>query len=506
MSTQTRRQARAGAAVKTYKNLIGGAWVASASPETTPNRNPANTDDVLGLVPRSTADEARAAIAAAEAALPAWRATPAPRRGQILFEAWRILAARKEDLARALTREEGKVISDARGEVGKALNVAEFTAGEARRLNGETSPSELPNTLAYTVRVPHGVCALITPWNFPVAIPVWKIFPAIVSGNTVIWKPATNTPETATLLAEILVEAGVPAGVVNMVHGAGSAVGDTLARDAAIRAVSFTGSNEVGGALYALCSRDGKKVQCEMGGKNPLVVLEDADVALAAEATVQGAFGSTGQRCTATSRAIVHERVADAFVEKVVARARALRVGDGMDEATEMGPSVDEAQMSTVLRYMEIGRGEGARLLVGGSRLTDGPYARGWFVAPTVFDHVKPSMRIAREEIFGPVLSVIRVKSFEEALAAANDCRYGLSSSVYSSDTNKVFRFIDAIETGIVHVNSPTMGGEAHLPFGGTKATGVGQREMGRTAIDFYTEWKTVYIDYTGQARSTKIY
>ncbi len=505
MATQTQSGGRPATVFKTYRNLIGGEWVASRG-GTIPNTNPANTDDVIGLVPRSTVEEARAAVRAAEAALPTWRAMPAPRRGAILFEAFRLMTARKEELARALTREEGKVISESRGEVGKALNVAEFIAGEARRLNGETSPSELPNTLAYTVRVPHGVCALITPWNFPVAIPVWKIFPALVAGNTVVWKPATNTPETANLLAEILVAAGIPAGVVNLIHGSGATVGEELLAQASVRAVSFTGSNEVGGALYTKCSQSGKKVLCEMGGKNPIVLLEDADLDLAVEATVQGAFGSTGQRCTATSRAIVHEAIAGAFVERVVARARALRVGDGMDEATEMGPSVDESQMKTVLGYFDVAREEGLKPLVGGARLTDGPYARGYFVAPTVYDGVRREMRIAQEEIFGPVLAVIRVKSFEEALAAANDCRYGLSSSVYSSDSNKIFRFIDAIETGIVHVNSPTMGGEAHLPFGGLKGTGIGGREMGKTAIEFYTEWKTVYIDYTGQARTSKLY
>lgn len=505
MSTQTRPEARGATGVKTYRNLIGGEWVASAG-GTTPNTNPANTDDVIGMVPRSTVEEAHAAIRAAEAALPAWRATPAPRRGRILFDAWRIMESRTEELARALTREEGKVISESRGEVVKALNVAEFIAGEARRLNGETSPSELPSTLAYTVRVPHGVVAQITPWNFPVAIPVWKLWPALVAGNTVVWKPATNTPETAELIAKVLVDAGVPAGVVNMVHGSGGTVGEALLAHPTVRAVSFTGSNEVGGALYGKCSATGKKVQCEMGGKNPIVVMEDANLALAVDATAQGAFGSTGQRCTATSRAIVHEAVADAFVAAVVARARALRVGDGMDEATEMGPSVDEAQMKTVLRYLDVARQEGLTPLVGGTRLTEGRYAKGWFVAPTVYDRVSPKMRIAQEEIFGPVLSVIRVRSFEEALEAANDCRYGLSSSIYSNDSNRIFRFIDAIETGIVHVNSPTMGGEAHLPFGGMKGTGIGEREMGRTAIEFYTEWKTVYIDYTGETRKTKMY
>jgi aldehyde dehydrogenase (NAD+) len=506
MSAHVEATARTAVGAKRYKNLIAGKWVESAASGTTPNRNPANTEDVIGLAPNSTVEEARAAIRAAEAAYPAWRAVPAPRRGRILFEAWRLMEARKEELARALTREEGKIISESRGEVAKALNVAEYVAGEGRRLNGETTHSELPNTAAYTIRVPLGVVSLITPWNFPVAIPVWKIFPAVVAGNTVVWKPATNTPHTATLLAEILQEAGLPDGVVNMVIGSGSTVGAELVTNPAVRAVSFTGSNEVGGSLYRSGADGGKKVQCEMGGKNPIVVLEDADLPLAIDATVQGAFGSTGQRCTATSRAIVHERIADRFVEGVLARARSLRVGDGLDESIEMGPSVDEAQMRTVLRYIDVAKEEGAKLLAGGRRLESGAHAKGYFVEPTVFDGVTPGMRIAQEEVFGPVLSIVRVAGFDEAMAAANDCRYGLSSSIYTSDSNKIFRFIDAIETGITHVNSPTMGGEVHLPFGGTKSTGVGQREMGSVAIDFYTEWKTVYIDYTGQKRESKMY
>ncbi|MFN0150355.1 MAG: aldehyde dehydrogenase family protein [bacterium] len=506
MSATTRPAETAATAVRTYKNLIDGKWVASTATAKVANRNPANTDDVIGYAPNSTIEEARAAVTAAERALPAWRAVPAPRRGRILFDAWKIMERRADELARALTREEGKILSESRGEVQKALNVAEYIAGEGRRLNGETTSSELPSTFAYTVRVPLGVVSLITPWNFPVAIPVWKAFPALVAGNTLVWKPASNTPETATILAEILQEAGLPAGVLNMVLGSGSTVGVEFTTNPAIRAVSFTGSNEVGGALYVSAAGGGRKVQCEMGGKNPIVILEDADLALAIDATAQGAFGSTGQRCTATSRAIVMESIADKFVEGVVARAKALRVGDGMLDGIDMGPSVDEAQMNTVLSYLDVAKGEGLKALCGGARMTDGAFAKGYFVAPTVYDHVRPAMRIAHEEVFGPVLSVIRVKSFEEALAAANDCRYGLSSSIYSHDSNRIFKFIDAIETGITHVNSPTMGGEAHLPFGGTKSTGVGQREMGSTAIDFYTEWKTVYIDYTGQKRDTKMY
>ena len=482
---------------------INGEWITGTN--RLPNTNPA-TGAVLGTYPKLGRDETLAAIEAAQAAFPAWRQTPAPKRAAILFKAVRLFDERRDGIAEALTLEEGKTLADAKGEVQKSYNILEFIAGEGRRINGETVPSELPHTLAYTVREPLGVVGLITPWNFPVAIPVWKIAPALVTGNTVVFKPASLTPWTAELVTRVFVDAGLPPGVLNLVTGGGAEVGDTIVRDPRVKALSFTGSNEIGSRLYHDGSERGAKVQCEMGGKNPLVVLEDADIELAAIATAQGAFGSTGQRCTATSRAIVVDAVADAFVERVVALAKEVVIGDGMDDATTMGPVVDAHQLESVLSFMEIGKAEGAKLLCGGGQLDQGEHAQGFFVAPTVFDHVKPDMRIAKEEIFGPVLSVIRVKDLEEAIDVANDVDYGLTSSIYSRDVNRVFKFLDRIETGITHVNSPTMGGEAQLPFGGVKATGVGHREMGKTAIEFYSELKTVYVDFTGEARTSKVY
>jgi aldehyde dehydrogenase (NAD+) len=367
-------------------------------------------------------------------------------------------------------------------------------------------PSELPYNFCYTVRQPLGVVACITPWNFPVAIPVWKIAPALVSGNTVVFKPATLTPETAGAVVSLFERAGLPRGVLNLVLGSGAEAGAAILSHPAVKAISFTGSNDVGASIYRAGAERMARVQCEMGGKNPVVVLADADFDLAVDATAQGAFGSTGQRCTATSRVVVEEGIADRFVEALAERASRLRVGDPLRDGTDMGPAVDAAQLETDLRYVEIGKAEGARLVRGGRRLQEGDQAHGHFVEPTVFDRVTPSMRIAQEEVFGPVVSVIRVGSFEEALAAANGVRYGLSSSIFTSDANRIFRFVDEIETGIVHINSGTPGGEAHLPFGGSKATGVGPREQGSAATDFFTEVKTVYVDYTGQSRKSSVY
>ncbi len=488
------------------KNFINGRWVESASGKSVERRNPANLEELVGVIPLSTREETRAAARAAAEAFPAWRATPAPLRGRIIANVAAIMTARKDELAAVLTREEGKTLKDSRGEIQRSINVLEFMAGESRRMGGETLPSELPNNFCYTVKHALGVVACITPWNFPVAIPVWKIAPALVAGNTVVFKPSTLTPFTAMKVVEWFAEAGLPDGVLNLVVGPGGEVGDELVANPAVKAVSFTGSNEIGSRLYAQGAERLLKCQCEMGGKNPLVVLEDADLALVVESTIQGAFGSTGQRCTATARAVVVEPVADEFVRRVVEKARALKVGDGALPGTEMGPAVDENQFNTVLRYLEIGKQEGARLLCGGDRLRGDGYDRGLFIAPTVFDHVRPNMRIAQEEIFGPVLCVLRVKDFREALEVANGVIYGLSSSIYTRDIARVFEFIDGIETGIIHVNSPTTGGEAQLPFGGMKGTGVGLREQGGVAIDFFTELKTVYVDYTGRKRETNIY
>ena len=489
-----------------YRNYINGEWLESISDKTVQNINPANVKDIIGGVKLSTREEARKAVEAAYGAFRDWKNTPAPTRGRIVMKAARLLEDNKEELAQILTREEGKTIGESRGELQRSINVAEFCAGEARRLNGETIQSELPANFAYTIKQPHGVVALITPWNFPVAIPVWKIAPALVAGNTIVFKPAESTPATAVRIVEIFEEAGVPKGVLNLILGAGSEIGEEIANHQAVKAISFTGSTEIGIKLYGQCASRGAKVQCEMGGKNPVVVMEDCDMDLAVESTAQGAFGSTGQRCTATSRAVVIDKIADEFVERIVERAKNMRLGDGANAETEMGPSVDEKQFNTVLKYIDIGREDGANLLCGGKRAGGDGLENGFFIEPTVFDKVTPDMRIAREEIFGPVLSILRVKDFDEAMRTANDCDYGLSSSIFTNDASRIFRFVDEIETGMTHINSATTGGEAHIPFGGIKATGIGEREQGSTSLDFYTELKVVYVDYTGRKREGNLY
>ncbi|HET6347166.1 MAG TPA: aldehyde dehydrogenase family protein, partial [Myxococcota bacterium] len=408
---------------------INGEWVDGPTAD---NLNPADSEARLGTYPKLSRPDTEAAIAAAEAAFPAWRAMPAPQRGKILTRALSLFDARREEIARALTLEEGKILSEAQGEVQKAYNVLEFAIAEGRRMGGHTIPSEMPSTFAYTVRQPLGVVALITPWNFPVAIPMWKLAPALIAGNTVVFKPASLTPWTAELLVRVFVDAGLPKGVLNMVTGGGATVGDALVSDPRVRAISFTGSNDVGLHLYGLAAKRGARVQCEMGGKNPLVVLDDADLDMAALATAQGAFGSTGQRCTATSRAIVQAAVADAFVERVVAHARQVVAGSGLDPKVTMGPSVDGGQLCTVLDYVAIGDEEGAKRLCGGERLTDGALGRGFFPAPTVFDYVRPGMRIAQEEIFGPVLSVLRVETYDEAVALVNANPYGNGVAIFT--------------------------------------------------------------------------
>ena len=490
----------------TYRNYIDGKWVESTSSRTATNINPANIDDVLGTIRQATREEAKAAVDSAAETFTSWRNTPAPARGRIVGRAARLMEEFKEELSQLLTREEGKTIAESRGELQRSINVAEFCAGESRRMNGETIQSELPANFAYTLKQPLGVVACVTPWNFPVAIPVWKIAPALVAGNTVVFKPASLTPATAVRIVEIFEAAGLPAGVLNLVLGSGSEAGDEIISHPAVKAVSFTGSNQVGIRLYEQVSRRGAKVQCEMGGKNPVVILEDADMDLAVESTAQGAFGSSGQRCTATSRAVVVSDIADEFVDRISKRAASMRIGDGSDPNTEMGPSVDESQFNTVLSYVDIGKEDGATLVCGGERATGSGLDKGYFVKPAVFDNVTPDMRIAREEVFGPVLSVLRVQDFDEAMRVANDCEYGLSSSIFSNDATRIFRFVDEIETGMTHINSPTTGGEAHIPFGGIKGTGIGDREQGSTALDFYTELKVVYVDYTGRKREGNLY
>jgi alpha-ketoglutaric semialdehyde dehydrogenase len=481
------------------RNYINGRWVESRSTQTLERRNPADLNEVLSLVPLSTRAEVGEAVAAAKGAFRAWRDTPAPARGKILARAAALMEQRKDELARTLTREEGKTLRDSLVEVQRTVDILEFTAGEGRRMGGETVPSASPRNFTYTVKQPLGVVGAITPWNFPVAIPAWKAAPALVAGNTMVIKPAELTPQTCVQICEIFEQAGLPAGVLNMVLGAGEEVGDELLRSPDVRAISFTGSNDVGSLIYATAAKQMKKCQCEMGGKNPVVVLADADLALAADHVVAGAFGSTGQRCTATSRVVVEESIANQFVEMLVERAKKLKVGNGLDAGVDVGPLVDEQQFNTVLRYLEIGKKEAA-LLVGGGPARDG----GYFVAPTIFDRVPWDSTIAQEEIFGPVLSVIRVPDFEEALRVANSVKYGLSSSIYTNDAARIFEFIDRIETGMTHVNAPTVVSEAQMPFGGVKATGVGLREIGRVAIDFYTELKAVYIDYTPRKPSAK--
>lgn len=489
-----------------YQNYIGGEWLESVSGKITDNINPANTNDVIGTIKLSTREEARRAVEAAYNNFKDWKNTPAPTRGKIVAKFARLLEDNKEELAQILTREEGKTIAESRGELSRSINVAEFCAGESRRLNGETIQSELAANFAYTIKEPHGVVALITPWNFPVAIPVWKIAPALVAGNTVVFKPAEATPATAVRICELFEEAGLPKGVLNLVLGKGAEIGDEIANHPAVKAISFTGSTETGIKLYEQAARRGAKVQCEMGGKNPVVVMDDCDLDLAVASTANGAFGSTGQRCTATSRAVVIDKIADEFVQKIIEKAKAMRLGDGADSETEMGPSVDEKQFNTVLKYINIGREDGAELLTGGKRASGENLENGYFIEPTVFDRVTPDMRIAQEEIFGPVLSVLRVKDFDEAMTVANDSQYGLTSSIFTNDPNLIFRFVDEIETGMTHINSPTTGGEAHIPFGGVKLTGIGAREQGSTSLDFYTELKVVYVDYTGRKREGNLY
>ncbi len=498
-----RKEATAG---QRFSNFIGGEWVAPSTGQYSPNRNPADQDDIVGEFPVSSKVDAEAAIAAAKAAFPAWAATPGPARGRILWRAVEILRSRVDELARTLCREEGKTFAESKGEVNKGIALFEFYAGEGFRMHGKTLPSEMRQTLTFTLRQPLGVVALITPWNFPFAIPAWKAAPALVTGNTVVMKPASGTPATARLLAEALHEAGLPPGVFNLVTGPGGAVGNTLVDHPEVKAVSFTGSNSVGLALNERAAKRGIKVTCEMGGKNPVVVLGDADLDLAVTGILQGAYGSTGQRCTATSRVVVERALAKTLVERLKAGAEKLRVGNGLSSDIDMGPAVDAAQLETDLEYIRIAQEEGAQLVTGGKRLTGGAFDKGFFVEPTIFTGVTPQMRIHQEEVFGPVVAVVEVSDFEEALAVANGVEFGLSSSIYTRDSNLAMKFVERSEVGMVHVNNPTVGGEAQLPFGGWKSTGVGEREMAEEGAQFFTQLKTVFYDYTGQARNSKIY
>jgi aldehyde dehydrogenase (NAD+) len=488
-----------------YKNFIDGQWLTARSAKTFENRNPANRDDLIGLFPASSAEDVDAAVRAAKKAFNAWRLVPAPKRGELLYRVGELLRKYKEEIARGMTREMGKVLKETRGDVQEGIDTAFYVAGEGRRLFGETTPAELPNKFAMSVRMPVGVCALITPWNFPMAIPTWKMFPALLCGNTVVLKPAEDTPHTATRLVEILTEAGIPPGVVNLLHGRGEEVGAALVRHPGVQLVSFTGSAVVGREIASACGQNLKRVALELGGKNAQIVMEDADLELALEGALWGAFGTTGQRCTATSRLIVHRDVVKAMTDALVARAEKIKIGDGLDESVDMGPLINQPAREKVLRYIDIGRQEGARLRIGGGVHDAGACAKGHFFQPTIFDQVKPSMRIAQEEIFGPVLSIIEVKSFDEAVEVMNGTPYGLSSSIYTKDVGRVFQAMRDIEAGITYINGPTIGAEVHLPFGGVKDTGNGHREAGTTVYDIFTEWKSIYVDYSGKLQKAQI-
>jgi len=490
---------------KVFKNFVNGEWVESRSGKALENRNPANTSELVGMFPLSSEEDTELAIDAAKAASESWRLVPAPKRGEILFRAAEILTHRKEDYARDMTREMGKALAETRGDVQEAIDMTYLMAGEGRRQFGQTTPSELPNKFAMCVRSPIGVTGLITPWNFPMAIPSWKIMPALVCGNTVVIKPAEDTPLSTYNLAQVLAEAGLPHGVLNVVFGKGTVVGKAILDSDDVGLVSFTGSTEVGRIVSEACAPTFKKCHLEMGGKNIIIVMDYANLDLAVDGAIWGGFGTTGQRCTAASRVAVHKKVYGEFVEKFVARAKSLRVGDGLDPKTEMGPCINEQQLKTVMSYVQIGKDESAKLAAGGNRLDSGPYARGWFHEPTIFTDCNPKMRICQEEIFGPVVSVIPFGTFDEALEIANGVNYGLSAAIYTRNVNDAFRAQRDLETGIVYVNAPTIGAETHLPFGGIKNTGNGHRESGQAALDFYSEWKTLYIDYSDRLQRAQI-
>jgi acyl-CoA reductase-like NAD-dependent aldehyde dehydrogenase len=488
-----------------YQNCINGEWVPANSGATYENHNPASRKEIVGIFAESASEDVDRAVAAASEALQEWRLYPAPRRAEILFRAGRMLIDRKDDLARQMTREMGKILIEAGGDVQEAIDMTHYIAGEGRRQFGQTVPSELMNKFAMSVRTPLGVCGLITPWNFPMAIPSWKIMPALICGNTIVIKPATDTPLSALNLVRILHEAGLPRGVLNLVTGSGSAVGTPLLRHESVKVVSFTGSTEVGRVVAQECAPGFKRHHLEMGGKNVIIVMADANIDLAVDGALWGGFGTTGQRCTAASRIVVHEKAYRDFLEKFEARAKTLRVGNGLDPAVEMGPLINESQLQTVEEYVGIGRREGARLVCGGHRLSGSEYAEGYFFEPTIFADVFPQMRIAQEEIFGPVVSVLPCKDLDDAIEIGNGVVYGLSASIYTQDVNMAFRAMRDMDTGIFYVNATTIGAEVHLPFGGTKHTGNGHREAGQAALDFFSEWKAVYIDFSGRLQRAQL-
>jgi acyl-CoA reductase-like NAD-dependent aldehyde dehydrogenase len=489
---------------KIYKNFINGEWVDSVTKKTFENRNPADTRELLGAFQASNEEDVKRAIDAAKEAYKKWRLVPAPKRGEMLFRLGEILVKRKEDFARQMTLEMGKVLKETRGDVQEAIDMSYYMAGEGRRQFGETTPSELPNKFMMSVRMPLGVCAMITPWNFPMAIPSWKLMPALVCGNTMVFKPASYTPLSAYNLVKTCEEVGIPKGVVNLVTGSGSAVGLPLMKSDDVKLVTFTGSTAVGRTVSEVCAPSFKHTHLEMGGKNAIMVMDDASIDLAIEGALWGGFGTTGQRCTAASRVIVHKKIIKEFSDKFVARAKALKVGNGLDPAVEMGPSISEDQLNTVMEYVNIGKKE-AKLLCGGNQLTSGDYKYGYFHEPTIFGDVDPQMRIAQEEIFGPVVVIIPCDSLEQAIEINNGTIYGLSASVYTQDVNKAFQAMRDSYTGIFYVNASTIGAEVHLPFGGTNHTGNGHREAGTAALDVFSEWKAIYVDFSGKLQKAQI-
>jgi len=488
-----------------FGNLINGKWVDSVSGKRFTNINPADSSDVVGEFADSVAADVSAAVDAARSAYRKWRLTPAPRRAEILFRAADLLIARKDDFARDMTREMGKVLKETGGDVQEAIDMTFYIAGEGRRLHGHTAPSELADKAMMSVRVPIGVAGCITPWNFPMAIPSWKVIPALVTGNTVVLKPSPEAPLSSVNFVRALQDAGLPDGVLNLITGTAVEVGATLVDHPDVAIISFTGSTDTGRKINSNAAARLKRVSLEMGGKNAIIIMDDADLQLAVDGAIWGGFGTTGQRCTAASRVLVHEKVHDAFLRDFVTRAKALRVGNGLDPQTEMGPLVSQTQLAKVERYVGIGKEEGAVIECGGNRLTGASLDRGFFYAPTIFSGVQRKMRVAREEIFGPVVSVIRVKNAEEAFDICNDTEYGLSSSIYTRSVNLAFAAMRDLNTGITYINSPTIGAEVHLPFGGTKNTGNGHREGGPTVIDLFTEWKTLYVDFSGRLQKAQI-
>jgi len=488
----------------TFRLFIAGEWCESTGRQTFESRNPADTRDVIGRFQQATAADVAMATRAAETAFPLWNRMPAPKRGEILYRFAELMAQRKERLSQAMSREMGKVIAEARGDVQEGIDIAYLMAGEGRRMFGDTVPSELPDKWAMSIRQPIGVAGIITPWNFPIAIPCWKMMPALVTGNTVVFKPSSDTPHCATLVVELMAEAGFPAGTVNMVTGRGAEVGDAIVDSPDVPVMSFTGSSATGKRIAERAAKRLKRVSLELGGKNGIVVMADADLDLATDGILWSAFGTTGQRCTAASRVVVERPVVEHLLSRLESRARSLRLGPGADPATDVGPLINAEAVDKVASYVDIGGREGT-LVTGGHRVTDGDLQHGHFFAPTVFAGVKPMDRIAQEEIFGPVLSVIPVDSYDAAVTAINQTRYGLSSSIFTRDANTAFRAMRDFETGIVYVNAGTTGAETHLPFGGWKETGNGHREAGHAALDTYTEWKSIYVDFSGRLQRAQI-